>query len=362
MNATLAIRGGVTLIHSAGIIAMLLSLAACSKPSVKKQSRPPAAVVVPAKTATVAPKQPELRLEPTPTAVDPGEQKQGQTSRQAREQEAREAAVYAEADRLREVDLQALLQRAMQGDAHAQVDLGIILFEGKRVPQDWARARNWWAAAAQRGHPAAWENLRLLQLQNDSRDYRRVASKEPVALPRPPVRPIKKPAPRRVTFFGTPGKGRRFVFIIDKSSSMMFGRLESAKNELLRTLRELPAGSAFMIYFFNHQSEPMPVKRMMTATPGNIARAERWIRAHGAFGTTDPSQALKWAFELKPDTIWLLTDGQFQDAYSIIRQLLRDNRRKAVRVNTVGFYERHGEPTLRAIAGNHGGAYRFVAP
>ena len=64
-----------------------------------------------------------------------------------------------------------------------------------------------------------------------------------------------------VSFFGTRSKGKRFVFVIDKSGSMNSqGRLGKAKRELIATLQSLKPDTRFMVYFFDHIADPMPVK------------------------------------------------------------------------------------------------------
>jgi hypothetical protein len=317
----------------------LLFVAACSRLAIqqKPESQP---VPTGHETAQIklAPAKPELPSPPpVPKSpeVDFNEDEDALAARRARDKAARVQAAQAGARRLQQVDLRSLHQLAAQGDINAQVDLGLICFEGQRVPKNLSHARHWWTLAAQRGHPVAQANLHLLN----------------------PGDP-----PGEVSFFGTPGKGRRFIFIIDRSGSMGVNRLQAAKSELLKTLQKLPAGSQFMIYFFDHGAEPMPVSGLLTANPRTIAWAGQWVRAREAGGGTDPSQALKWALELRPDTVWLLSDGRFAHDEAILKQLARDNPRQAARINTLAFHDRSGEPALRAIAKANGGTYRFVAP
>ena len=56
-------------------------------------------------------------------------------------------------------DLALLRARAQQGDAHAQVRLGILCRDGKGTPQDYAQALEWFAKAAKTGDAAALDNL-----------------------------------------------------------------------------------------------------------------------------------------------------------------------------------------------------------
>jgi hypothetical protein len=76
-------------------------------------------------------------------------------------------------------------------------------------------------------------------------------------------------------------------------------------------------------------------------------------------GETDPSKALERAFDVKPELIYLLTDGEFDRAIvGLVKRLNADGK---VRVHTIGFLYRVGEPVLKDIAAQNGGQYKFVS-
>ncbi|MDG4594290.1 MAG: SEL1-like repeat protein [Candidatus Contendobacter sp.] len=54
-----------------------------------------------------------------------------------------------------QVDVQAVRQKAEQGDAAAQFNLGLMYANGKGVKQDYAQARQWFQKAAEQGDAAA---------------------------------------------------------------------------------------------------------------------------------------------------------------------------------------------------------------
>jgi TPR repeat protein len=68
-------------------------------------------------------------------------------------------------------------QAAAQGYAMAQYNLGLLYDNGDGVPQDYAKARQWYEQAATRGYPMAQTNLGVLYRsghgapQNDVRAY-----------------------------------------------------------------------------------------------------------------------------------------------------------------------------------------------
>ncbi len=55
-----------------------------------------------------------------------------------------------------------LLERAQQGEADAQLILGVMYANGRGVPEDDAEAVRWYTLAAEQGHAAAQSNLGVM--------------------------------------------------------------------------------------------------------------------------------------------------------------------------------------------------------
>ena len=74
----------------------------------------------------------------------------------------------------------------------------------------------------------------------------------------------------------------------------------------------------------------------------------------------DSAEAMKRALDLKPDAIYFLTDGAFDE--DLVDKLRQWNRVKKVRIYTIGYLYTTGEyeERLRRIASENGGSYRFV--
>jgi len=53
-------------------------------------------------------------------------------------------------------------EKAMQGDARAQNNLGLMYVKGEGVKQDLSQARLWWEKAAAQGHADAQNNLGVM--------------------------------------------------------------------------------------------------------------------------------------------------------------------------------------------------------
>jgi len=189
------------------------------------------------------------------------------------------------------------------------------------------------------------------------------------------------------------GRGKNFVFIIDRSDSMsQDNRLAAAKQALASTMEKLQPEQNFYIYFFGDETFHMTNRRLMTATPGNISSTRRlmtatpgnisstrqWVESMVPGGLTNPRDALTDAFKkLNPSTIWLLSDGKFtsvkrikygsgrtrlQGLQSVQRVVHKLNSDRAVRINTIGFAARENQVdgSLKDIARENGGTYSFI--
>lgn len=163
-------------------------------------------------------------------------------------------------------------------------------------------------------------------------------------------------------FFGTQTEGRTFVYVIDMSGSMAGRRFDRAKSEIVRSITKLKPEQSFYVYFFNDRTiplfEPHPAKGMLPATAANKMRARRWIMMRSPSSTTNPTFAMQMALEMKPDVIFLLTDGEL-DSPDLVRNLIRENNKSNTQVHTIAFENEDGARTLEAIANENNGTFRF---
>ena len=160
------------------------------------------------------------------------------------------------------------------------------------------------------------------------------------------------------------GQGDRFIFIIDRSGSMMGdNRLEFAKEAVVHTLENLEPDKNFYVYFFDHETIPMESGGLLEASPKNVNRVKPWVKSMMPRGLTNPRDALRDAFTDKnPHTIWLLTDGSFSGGESVPDLINNLNADGSVRINTIGFARRENQvdASLRGIAEQNGGTYTFI--
>jgi hypothetical protein len=168
----------------------------------------------------------------------------------------------------------------------------------------------------------------------------------------------------KATFFGLGSAGRRIVFVVDASASMnhpylgegrtRFGQM---KLELAKSILSLTEDQQFFIVFFNEHAIPMPAEGMEHAYPQNQQRFLTWLASVPASGLTDPRPALTMALSLRPDVVYLLTDGTFpRDVQGELNAL----RQSVVELNTIAIGDPRAEKSLKPLATHNGGRFTFV--
>ncbi len=172
------------------------------------------------------------------------------------------------------------------------------------------------------------------------------------------------------SFFGIEASGESVVYIVDRSGSMQGPRWENATRELLKSVNSLRADQKFFVFLFSGSCHPMPQmegrNELVTATEENKQRFRKWLLDQYPDDTTKPLASVRRAMKMNPDTIFLLTDGQFYDKTGefLIRQArLQENRTDGVGqvINTIAFYcEFELELMLQEIAAVHNGTFRSI--
>ncbi|MEM1445583.1 MAG: hypothetical protein AAGF84_05970 [Planctomycetota bacterium] len=165
--------------------------------------------------------------------------------------------------------------------------------------------------------------------------------------------------PGLASFFGAQGHGTKFAYLIDKSGSMSGAPFAAAKAELIRSLRALQPHEKFFIAFYDGSAEFMPGERLLPATPSNVERAVAWVRSVSLGGSTNPTEALTHTLtRVRPDTIWLLSDGAF--SAGVVDTIAQHNVGRRTHINTLAFIDRAGEALLKIIADENNGDYRYI--
>ncbi|CAI3944891.1 unnamed protein product [Commensalibacter communis] len=75
-------------------------------------------------------------------------------------------------------DITTIEQKAATGDAQAQYNIGMIYYNGDKVPQDYPKAAEWFQKSAGQGNVAAQYHLGLLYEQGKGVSKDQVKAKE----------------------------------------------------------------------------------------------------------------------------------------------------------------------------------------
>jgi hypothetical protein len=171
-----------------------------------------------------------------------------------------------------------------------------------------------------------------------------------------------------VAVFGTaPTRGHSFVFLIDRSQSMGsegLGAIAAAEVELLAALEKLESNHSFQIVAYN-QSPTYFRERKLVPVNGDSRRAgQEFLHTLVAFGATNHERALMSALQLKPDVIYLLTDGDPVLSASQRKRIQEESGGRTtiscIQFGRIRPLEEATRTALEALARENGGSYVFI--
>ncbi len=163
---------------------------------------------------------------------------------------------------------------------------------------------------------------------------------------------------RKTQFFGIQAKGQFFVYVVDCSESMLDeDRLIRAKRELRRSVNSLQFPQRFKVLFYNDRVLPMPGAVPKSADTFAKDQLAQWLTLIEPHGGTEPRMAMNQAIGLKPDAIFLLSDGAFPDGAV---EAINARNAKHIPIHCIDLAGGQGGDHLKRIAQASGGKY--VAP
>lgn len=140
-------------------------------------------------------------------------------------------------------------------------------------------------------------------------------------------------------FMGVSGNAYRIVYLVDGSGSML-----SRRNIVIQALKEsvdkLKPVQFFNVMFFHEGDfEALDKGQLIPASPVNKRKAFDFADQMETRDRTDPSRAIQLAISMKPQLIYLLTDG-FDDRVEDFAKKLRAqvnalNKSREVHVNII---------------------------
>ncbi len=189
----------------------------------------------------------------------------------------------------------------------------------------------------------------------------------PVVVGRPPgVHPAAGVAAGgRPSPLEAPAAARSVVYVLDRSLSMgPNGALARARKELLISLARLPAGACFQVILYNRQAEPLAAGGRSGYLPADGPTREavaRALVATPAAGNTDHVHALRRGLFLRPDALFLITDGDGLSDAEVLEATRRNGGRTAIHTVDTGPRRADPDSPLRRLAALNGGTYRRLA-
>jgi hypothetical protein len=183
--------------------------------------------------------------------------------------------------------------------------------------------------------------------------------------------------------FGIVSEGTRFIYVFDQSKSMestfsyesegktvfSITPLIAAKAELVRSINDLDEQQQFHMLFYNHLVWPFSLEgangksnKLIPANATNREAAIQCVNNVYGDGQTKHVPALEIAIRLKPDVIFLMTDGEKDDdPKPADLKLLRNLNKGHAKINVVQFcYEARSSGTLVQLANENGGKHIFI--
>lgn len=173
------------------------------------------------------------------------------------------------------------------------------------------------------------------------------------------------------SFMGLRGTGSSFVYVLDRSASMLEfegAPMRFAKKELLNSIRSLEEKNQFQIVFYNESPGALNpgtnAGRLLTANETNKDRAIRFVQAITPQGGTEHIPGLKMGLSFSPDVLFFLTDAA-EPAMSEAQLIEIQSRaeRSLTTIHTIQFNqgpETNDGGWIRILAEMNRGTYRYV--
>ena len=188
--------------------------------------------------------------------------------------------------------------------------------------------------------------------------------------------------PPSIEFFGTRAYGTRFVFLLDGSYSMDArdgARFRRARDELLRAVSELDGDQSYYVFLFSWyvaELDKGSERAYRAVREGHAQRLRKWLDDSTLGPGTDPRRALSLAREMKPDAVFLLSDGQFNQPRASWSESgwLDENANpldfdvqqgvetfyRGIPIHTIAFENPFTRSAMEQISQSSGGSFRYV--
>ncbi|MBW3543626.1 MAG: VWA domain-containing protein [Planctomycetes bacterium] len=174
--------------------------------------------------------------------------------------------------------------------------------------------------------------------------------------------------PGEVEFFGARDRATQVVYVLDCSGSMSGTPLQEAKARLLASLERLEQTQRFQVVFYSDSALPLRLTReakpeLYWASDINRTLAKQQILGIRAFEAgTWHMKGLSLALEMKPEVVFLLTDGQTGIGARELNEIRTRNQGRT-HIHTIEFGDgpqlTSAGSFLKTLAAQNGGTYRY---
>ena len=170
------------------------------------------------------------------------------------------------------------------------------------------------------------------------------------------------------SFFGTKVEGHRIVYVVDNSGGMRGGELETLVEELMLSVESLSSEQMFYVIFYSDMLYPLfyphPVQRFVPADDRYKLRSRRWLETVELCLGNEVDKAIDAAGMIRPDVVYLLTDGDL-DSTRDQRRLgfLLNTRGRNFKIHTFGLgtgEKGRAAEKLQQVAEANGGTFRAI--
>jgi len=195
-------------------------------------------------------------------------------------------------------------------------------------------------------------------------DVRPAVYAEPVKGPSGPPPVVPASGPVTSTFFSLRAVGKSVVYVIDRSSSMgIDGRFDRAREQVIASLRQLPADARFQVIAYDRTALTLRLGTggLATASQANVETAAAALSAMASEGATDHVRALTLALSLRPDVVYFLTDEDDLTAADVA-QITQFNRGLASIHALCLVAPTAVDTPMRNLARQNRGEFRVVGP
>ena len=173
----------------------------------------------------------------------------------------------------------------------------------------------------------------------------------------------------KLSLFGSAAaEGRSFVFTIDRSQSMGgdgLGAIAAAAGELAAQVGSLTDQQTFQVVSYNQSAAYFSGRRLVPATDENKTALVKFVSGMVAVGPTEHERGLRAALRLKPEVIFLLTDGGDPHLKPAQCAAIADEAGGRTSIHVLHFGRGRdgaasGDHFLRRLAAENRGSYLYI--